>query len=426
MESNMTRVGRKELITALRRFQGRKAYAALKRACGTAVKEWRWATSLMLPELPHDDIVRGFKPPRWAKKRPRRGSLHGLDAEGRVRYIRSDDRTRPDEEVYEQLLIHEDNGFWCVYFDDQAGKTVLQVKWFEFQGGKWLRSLEIGHRGVREQVLHWEADRLVTYRDRFWSGASARAPRAAAASKLKGEGQTVYTYAYADDGELERVTEQAELGDSDPPRPEVKYQRVPRGVSLNSLLRRAEDLLVAEIPKTIRAARVRQRVYALLLQYTGVDTDPCGYAPPMFLAPEGLRRRLLAEHPGDPAWALWAVPEWESDPAVVRVTCEDAALDETLRLIFQLTVVRASPTNYGPVRKMFQRVCARLNAFDWKGTLKTTDDFVAVPFDTHGEMDTKADLKACVPAERLCLLMDRGFVGRMRFKGRPRRTRGRS
>jgi hypothetical protein len=78
--------------------------------------------------------------------------------------------------------------------------------------------------------------------------------------------------------------------------------------------------------------------------------------------------------------------------------------------------VQASPTNYGPVRKMFQRVCARLNALNWKGILKTTDDFVVIPFDTHGEFDMKSDMKACVPAERLRLLMDRGFIGRMKLK----------
>jgi hypothetical protein len=406
----MKSVGHKELIAILQRFQSREAYAALKKSCETAVTEWRWATSLMLPELPYDDIVRGFKRPKWAKKEPRYGSLHGLDGSGRIQCIRGEDRTKPDEEVHEQFLIYQENGFWCVYFDDDAKKAVLKVKWFETEGDRWLRSLEIGHRGIREFVLHWEGDRLVEYLDRSWLGVSARDPTAADVAKLEEEGQTVSSYSYAADGELERVTEETDLGDGDPPRPEVKYQRVPKGVTLSLLLQQAEDMLVAEIPKTIRAAKVRETVYVLLLQFTGVDTDPCGFAPPLFLAAEGLRRRLREERRNTD---LWAVPESEGDPSVVRLACKNPALDEKLRLIFQLTVVQASPTNYGPVRIMFQRVCARLNALDWKGIISTTDDFVVFPFDTHGELDSATDLKACVPVEKLRILMDRGHISHM-------------
>jgi hypothetical protein len=185
-------------------------------------------------------------------------------------------------------------------------------------------------------------------------------------------------------------------------------------VSLDTLLRQAEDILAAEIPRAVRAAKVREVVYALLVQFTGVDTDPGGFAPPLFLPTEALRRRLLAEHPRDTTWYPWAVPEWENDPGAVRVTCENPALDEKLHLVFQLTVVPGK--SYGPVRKMFQRVCARLNARSWKGILKTTDDFIGLPFDPHDELDRREDLKACVPAEKLRLLMDRGYIKRLKLK----------
>jgi hypothetical protein len=400
----------------LRRFQSRKQYAALKESCEAAVTEWRWATSLMLPELPHDDVVRGIKPPRWVKKKPRHGSLHGLDRGGRIRCIRSDDTTRPDRGVYEQFLIHEGNGFWCLYFDTSPRKALLALKWYEMEGGRWLRSLQIGHAGTRETILRWKADRLAEVIDRSWPGVSTTSPRAAAAAKLREAEaeQTTCTYTYAADGELERVAEQTDFSDDTPPWVEVKYQRVPKGVSLEALLQQAEDLLVAEIPRAVRAAKVREVVYGLLVQFTGVDTDPGGFAPPLFLPTEALRRRLLAEHPRDTAWYPWAVPEWESDPGAVRVTCHNPTLDEKLQLIFQLTVVRAS--SYGPVRKMFQRVCARLNDRSWKGILKTTDDFVVTPFDPHGELDARQDLRASVPVGKLRLLMDRGYIRRMKLE----------
>lgn len=42
--------------------------------------------------------------------------------------------------------------------------------------------------------------------------------------------------------------------------------------------------------------------------------------------------------------------------------------------------------------------------------LKATDDFIAIPFDPHGEMELKSDLKACVPPKRLKMLADSGHV----------------
>src|SRR5260370_5526362 len=107
----MKSVGRKELIALLQRFKSGKEYAAVKKSCEAAVTEWRWATSSMLPEVPYADIVTGFKRPKWVKKQPRYGLLHGLDSGGRIQCSRGDDRTKPDKEVYEQFLIHEDNGF---------------------------------------------------------------------------------------------------------------------------------------------------------------------------------------------------------------------------------------------------------------------------------------------------------------------------
>jgi hypothetical protein len=406
-------VGPKELIAMLRRFQTRKQYAGLKKSCEAAVTEWRWATGLMLPELPHDDVVRGLKPPRWVRKQPRHGALHGLDAEGRVRCIRSDDRTRADQDVYEQFLLHENDGFWCAYFDASPRKVLLALKWYEMQDGRWLRSLQVGHAGLREMILRWEADQLVEVIDRSWPGVSTSSPGAAAKLTETDAEQTAYTYDYAADGELERVTEKTDLGAGQPPWVRIEYQCVPKGVSLDVLLRQAEEMLVAEIPRAVRAAKVREVVYGLLVQFTGVDTDLDGFAPPLFLPTEALRRRLLSEHPRDATWYPWAVPEWENDPGAACVTCHQPALDEKLHLIFQLTIVHGR--GYGSVRKMFQRVCARLNDRSWKGTLKTTDDFIVIPFDPHGELDARVDLRASVPVEKLRLLMERDYLRRMKL-----------
>jgi hypothetical protein len=412
----MKQVGPKELVAMLRRFQDRKDYAALKRSCTAAVTQWRWATGLMLPQLPYDDIVSGWKA-KWVKKQPRFGLLHGLDADGRIRCIRSAEPGRPDKDVYEQFLIYEDGGFWFISFGIGAEKASLMVQWFEMDGDRWLRSLAIRSNGIHEHALRWEGDRFTGYTWRIWDSVSVGKAKPAAVAKLREEDadRTVYSYSYTADGELDRVTAERDVA-GEHLLSEVKYQRVPKGVSLESLLQEAEDMLVAEIPRTIRAAKVKLTVYGLLVQFTGVDTDLDGYAPPLFLPTEKLRRRVLEQCPREAASYLWAAVEWESDPDVVLLHCKNAALDEKLHLIFQLTITRPARTNYGPVRKMFQRVCARLSALDWQGTLKTTDDFIVVPFDTHGEMDLNADLKASVPAEKLRLLIDRGRLGRMKLK----------
>jgi hypothetical protein len=262
-------------------------------------------------------------------------------------------------------------------------------------------------------ILRWDADRLVEVIDRSWPGVSTSRPWVAAKLTEADAKQTAYTYDYAADGELERVTEKTGLGAGKPLWVRVEYQRVPRGVSLDVLLQEAEDLLVAGIPRAVWAAKVREVVYGLLVQFTGVNTDLDGFAPPLFLPTEALRRRLLEEHPRDATWYPWAVPEWENDPGAVRVYCHHPALDEKLNLIFQLTIVHGR--GYGPVRKMFQRVCARLNDRSWKGILKTTDNFIVIPFDPHEELDARVDLRASVPVEKLRLLMGRGYLRRMKL-----------
>jgi hypothetical protein len=208
---------------------------------------------------------------------------------------------------------------------------------------------------------------------------------------------------------LDRVTQERKWSDGTSSL-EVQYQRVPKGVSLNSLLKEVEEHLVSEIPKIVRAAKVQEPVYALILQFTGVDTDPCFYFPPLFLPTEKLRRRVLPEDGNDGSYILWAVPEWETGSDHVALSDRNDTFEKRFQLVFQLT------KQYGPVRKMFQRVCARLNEYDWKGVLETTDDFIVIPYDPHSELDFKVDLKACVPVEKLQLLMSRKYIERMKLK----------
>jgi hypothetical protein len=223
----MKSIDRKELIPMLQRFRKRQEYAALKKSCEAKVTEWRWATSLMLPEQPHVDLLHGLKLPRWSKKQTRYGSLHGLDADGPILCIRGGERTKPDEEVYEQFLIHEDGGFWCIYFGNDAKKSLLAVKWHEMEGDRWLRSLALGHYGVQEYLVDWEGDRCVRYTWRIWDSVTIRDAKPADIAALRDQDvdEIVYSYSYAPDGTLERVTSERAMGDGEPPLIEVEYPR---------------------------------------------------------------------------------------------------------------------------------------------------------------------------------------------------------
>ncbi len=123
-----------DVIGMLRRFRGNNEYLALKKTCEANVVEWRWATGCMLPQLPHQETIYGWPPLEWVKEQPRIGSLevgslHGLNATGQIIAIRSDVPTKPDDEVLELFLIHEDDGFWRLAYSDNAAKRLDVVTW---------------------------------------------------------------------------------------------------------------------------------------------------------------------------------------------------------------------------------------------------------------------------------------------------------
>lgn len=415
----MKSIGHKQLIEMLARFRNRDEYLSLKSASQAEICEWRRASGPMMPHSPHEKIVYGCPPSAWVTKKSRNDFLHGLDRNGRILAIRFAELRVPDDEVIEQFLIHEDAGFWRIFFEDEPKKPPVIVEWWEIVDSQWNRTLSITRNSVREELLRWESGLLQEQVVRNWEGVSTRDAEAALKARFSKHGNTntVYSYSYASDGTLEKVTEQTFLGaDKTPVTSGVKYQRLPKGVSLKSLLDDVEELLIFEIPKTIREAKIKETVYCLLLQFSGVDTDPCGFSPPMILALDATRKNLLAQHANGANYDAWAINELRNIPGTIELSCSDCELDEKLKLIFQLTIQSASNTSYTPVRKMFQRVCLRLNALNWKGILRTTDDFVAFPCDNHGELDPSQDVKASVPKDKIQLLLDRKLIWPMKLK----------
>ena len=233
----------------------------------------------------------------------------------------------------------------------------------------------------------------------------------------KDENTTAFEYEYSEDGTLQRATEKYYRGtDPEPAFTTTKYLRLPEGVTLKTLLADAEEILVREIPPAIQKLKLSQPVYALLLKFTGVDTDVTGYPPPLLLPTAAVREKIFQDKtPAEALYFCWSIADLVGFDGVSSTACEHTELDEKLQTIFQLTINKSS-SSYAQVRKMYQRVCARLNALDWSHIMPTTDDFIIFPTDDHGEMDPKKDLLASVPHDKLTLLMERKRIWKMKLK----------
>ena len=413
----MSRITHTELQSALKDAQGAAAYARMKAECESAVVEWRWANCIMEPYNPHDRIVMGWRAQKWLKQPDKDGFIHGLDEQQRIRVVRSKPPTSKDSKTDETFVVEAPGGAWWFSYTGDCKTAPIEISWIETDGDRWLRKLAIDYNCVREHLLHWEAGQLVRQEDRNWSGVNTQDVPKALQAQFSKQGNTTTDYEYSEDGNLQSAIEKIFSGtDPEPAFTTTKYLRLPEGVTLKTLLADAEEILVREIPPAIQKLKLSQPVYAMLLKFTGVDTDVTGYPPPLLLPTAALREKIFQDKtPAEALYFCWSIADLVGFDGVSSTACEHTELDEKLQTIFQLTINKSS-SSYAQVRKMYQRVCARLNALDWSQIMPTTDDFIIFPADDHGEMDPKKDLLASVPHDKLTLLMERKRIWKMKLK----------
>lgn len=352
-------------------------WAAAREERTRAAVEWRWAAT------PTGDA--DLRPLREEREGYRAGvrhelpppddqavTIYGYDAGGRA--VIATDHYAPDGDEGHTLLWHGDSeslvlqataprerpsgGFWPPELDvvgrsrNEAGRPVL-IEHF-------------GPYGSSVERCRWDGERLVEAMVEGGSGSQR--------DVLDWQGST-----------LVRVERHWEHGDV-----EVTFERLPAGVTLESLLRELEDELVEQIAVVAEAFGARGPVCALALGYCHGEPS---LAPNLVACPEVVRKQLLEENDDD-FWYRWQAAEWMSAAAVPDLTdyggpafnarCEQ--VDRQVRLGGDERVTG----------RLLQAVARRLNEMDWPSRLDVTDDFLVYPWEIHGE-SLEEDLAASAP-----------------------------
>ena len=350
--------------------------AVLEERSAAAV-DWRWAANPTGDEdlSPLSPQRMGFRPERHRKLPAPEGrelTLYGYDAGGRTLVAIERDGTGADD-------------YYGLFWHDEAESLALRV---QAPNGPWPAQLlaawrsrnvdsrpvtieHLGAEGGSVEQCRWDGDRVVEVRHesraREWN--------------LSFRDVVVWKGA-----KLLRIERHWKDGPV-----EVKFERLPSGVTLEVLAAELETELVERIPSAVAEAFGRgTRICALALGYCDGEKS----LPPHLVAyPEAVRRELLEENEDD-FWYRWQAAEWMSAadvPELVdyggpdfKARCEQ--VDRQVRLGGDERVTG----------RVLQAVARRLNELDWHGRLDVTDDFLVYPWEVHGE-SLEADIAACAP-----------------------------
>jgi hypothetical protein len=364
-----------------------------------SVVEWRWATDLMVSCEPLHHLVkrqcRYWRLPdrRWVAREddagPLDATLHGFDCKGQLRLWRH--RNAPAH-----YLIYGDD-----VIDEVFDSQVFAVTRYCLQDTKIVSKYEVSLYGFTQECFERIGSRYV--------GAIIRR----CAFRHKGfEGSTRVdrrTFTYDENGDLDRVVSVAII-DGLESQPELLFVR-PRGETLAATLHELEELLVAQIPESIRLRPPDEPVYCIAIVYCGEDFF---WPTTICLGTESLRERLLMEE--DPQWRHKAIVpgEW-GDPKRTYPLWPPSAHERAIELQLRAFQLIDAPDIFlegealRPARELLQRVAARLTRIDWGPIMPLTEDFIAYMIDDTGDFDSREDIRASVPADRIAILRDQGY-----------------
>ncbi|MBS0205490.1 MAG: hypothetical protein JSS49_21510 [Planctomycetes bacterium] len=191
-------------------------------------------------------------------------------------------------------------------------------------------------------------------------------------------------------------------------------------VALPPPFRVLETLLGMAIPSAVKKLNLSTPVFCVRLYYHDTHAPREEFGLRVRVLTEPLRRKL-AEECGD-ATNL-ADELWHPLGGVANgIPGQDVGLYEAdLHGSKELTryfgevydLLCESEDEYMPLlRELARRACRKLNAREWDTVTPTTDDFAAFPADGSGFFggEYEDDLEAAVPAERIELLRERGYL----------------
>ena len=344
--------------------RARREYAAREAKAKKLVATWEWWTKPGRTIEPLWQQRHGWPVGKRMSKPPAKPALqqtrYGLDRDGRV--------------VIEHEYIYQGRGYYRTFYEWSADR----VEWARYDDGKQLQAVhratlddgrvveaEIrGQGGASTTTYTYDGELLTRITDR--RGAHARA----------------YDVAWDDAGRLRSITERD--GDG---KPRLVFEAPRKAASLDEVLRAAADKLVAEIPARIRAAKIREPAYSVVVAFPGEGND--NFPPTVGVGLDRERRALVAKGAASPT-ALWNPGDYEH---------YDTELDQDGVAPIFATANRlvAQADGWKQMSKAFADVARRLRDVDWGKLLPVTKDFVVIAID-YDETELRAALRAAVGA----------------------------
>lgn len=367
------------------------------RQCEENITEWRWATDLMVSAEPLHDLVKRqslywtLQNAKWVAREDEAGydaRLHGFDSTGRLGAWRH--RNGPmsylvyGQDHVDELVTRQNLGITRYCFEDRA--TTLKYE-ASTDGCAEERFERIGAHYLGSTIRHARFDHKSfeesNYVDRL-------------------------AFIYDEQGKLDRVSSRTTIDGVVWP-PELLFIR-PRGENLSATLQGLEELLIDQIPDSIRLRPPREPVYCIAIVYCGEDF----YWPrSMCVGTESLRQRLFTEE--DPQWRHKAlIPgEWGEPKLELPLwlpTAHDRAVELQLRAVQLMYAPAISVEGAAQqARELLQRVAAKLAKINWTPIMPVTDDFIAYVIDDTGEFDSREDIRASVSAAQIATLREQGY-----------------
>ena len=180
---------------------------------------------------------------------------------------------------------------------------------------------------------------------------------------------------------------------------------------IDGVLLKIEALLVSNIPKVVKAAKLREPVYCLRIWYNGSDSLETA-VPWLMLVKESTRKSFIRKHGKKAPYYIWCADEATNTDQSFNVEIANDELVKQYGVWYEHLCDLDDDEELQPFREMTQRVAAKLNTLDWAAIVPATDDFVVFPADgSHTFCDDLGDLNASVPEERLKLLRSRNLLG---------------
>ena len=357
-----------------------KSFGRLKKLCESKVVRWKYWD---WPEWHWDPdyfMEARQKPKQVAKEKARLG--YGYDKDNRVVVVQ-ELFGRPNKIECVEFLRHSGNKIVGSHFlDDGKLADVFEAT---LSGGRIVRVERLWASASRASDSVWEWKTIAWKEDKIVTVVEGMRGR-------KAHRQITYSKAG-------KVTEVRDL--SKP----IERKPLPKGVTMKSLAITIREKLAAAVVATVAKARIKERVYCLVLNYD-CEGNPL-LLPELGIGLDFERKARLKGGGHDAKRDIWN-PEEFSLFANARTALQgrDKELDRACDLFNRELEHKDSDE---PARKLILQVAVELAKVDWSGKLNTTDDFVVYAVDTDGA-DLNKNLKLIVPPKKLAKLKATGCL----------------